>query len=279
MIKKILSFVALIMLFACGWLFFNGTLAQIQTGQIDSLGIHLDNASFKDSSVRTLDIKAHKVNFKTGAVGELTINTTDFVKTEVAFDRFDLFLENISLVPGDLISHQRLILKQPVKAKAYIEMSEKSLTHILNQPQIAKKMKISFDQQVSKLGLPLGQLAYILFSDPRVQLLPNNQIQVDLFSTLGPFITFPSRFTSQLDVSNGIIKLNNAQINASGYTLPPNASDIIGEKLNDILNINQKLKDDFDIHVESMEIIPHDKIKIHATAVINKLNFGKKDSV
>ena len=107
-------------------------------------------------------------------------------------------------------------------------------------------------------------------------LKPDNTLQVNLFANMGGLMQFPVTFISNVGVENAQIKLTHPKFIASGMPIPDAVSVVIAGKINKILDVNEQLKEDFDIQVKYLEILPNDKIVIKANANVNKLDFGKK---
>jgi len=253
----------------------NTSYAQINTARMGSLNIQLNNASFKKSSIYRLDINAQNVNFDSGKISLININCIGFQQKTLILDGLKLTLKDVAFDTESLLSKQELILQNPVEADASITVTEKGLNTILNQPKVLEKLSKISKVKIKKFGIQLNS-GLISFTEPRAKIFSNNTLRIDMLASLADLVSFPVTFTTKLAVVNGKLVLTSPNIITSGIALPPEVSMIINSKLNSIMDVKEKLEDDVDIKVTSLEVIPGQRIHIKSKAFIKKLKFSKK---
>lgn len=257
----------------------NPALAQIDTASMDSFNIQLDNARFKKSQVFKLNIIARGLNFAEGKVDYLTIMCLGFQDKNIILDKLTLTLNNVNFDPENLFSKQQFLLSSPVDAKASVILTETSINSFLNSPKTLENLSQISKVKIKKFGLELNS-GLISFIEPHAKILPNDTLQIDMLASLGNMINFPVRFSTRLAIANNNLILASPLLNTSGMDLPPEVAQILNAKLNQLIAREQdKIKDDAEISVTSIETIPGTHIALSGKALIKKLKFGKKSEI
>lgn len=256
----------------------NCIYAQIETAQIQNLNIELNNASFQKSNVYKLSINANNVDFSSGRVGTVSINTLGFQKNELILDELNLILKDVSFNTENLFSKKELLLNQPVNGSAYILVTENGLNTILNQPKVLDKFSNLATAKIQKFGIELNS-GLVSFKEPVATILPNNVIQIDMIASLAGLINCPVSFSTTLGIYNSKLMMTSPKMITSGILLPEDIAQKINDKLNSLMDIGEKLEDDLDIKITSLNMIPRNRIVISADALIKKLKFSKKEKV
>ena len=253
----------------------NVSIAQINTASMASLNIQFNKAHFKKSNIHRLDINAHNVNFSTGKIGLIQINCIGFQQKTLILDALTLILKNVAFNTESLLSKQELVLQNPINSEATITVTENGLNTILNQPKVIEKLANISNVKIKKFGIQLNS-GLVSFTEPKAQILSNNTLRIDMLASLADILAFPVTFTTRLAVVNSKLTLIQPNIITSGVVLPAEVSHIINNKLNSIMDLEEKLEDDVDIKVTSLQVIPGKQIQIKANAFIKKLKFSKK---
>jgi hypothetical protein len=244
---------------------------------MQSLNIELHNASFKKSAIGKLLINADQVNFETGEIGSLSARSYQFQNKDLVLDELGISLKNIIFLPDELLSNQALILQQPVQAKAYTLVTEKGINSILNQPKVLEKLSNITKTKIKKFGINLSS-GLISFYEPKARILENNRIEILMTGALSNFVSFPVQYTTTLAVQNSKLVLTQPTLNTSGITLPVEVTQVLNDKLSSLLDIDEKLKEDVDVNIVGLQVLPGDKIIVSADATIRKLKFSKKEN-
>lgn len=275
MIKKrliscIISLITVILL-----VFNSSSYAQINTAKMDSINLQFNKASFKKTYINKLDIKANNVNFAAGNIKSISVICNGIKQKDFFIERLSFTFHNALFNSERLLSGQELLLKQPVNATGSITITETNINAILNNPKTLKKLSNLSKVTIKQLGLKMNA-GLISFVEPKAQILSNNTIRIDMVAALAKMIGFPVTLQTQISIQDGKIILINPKIITSGVGLPEELSGILNNKLNSIIDINEKLKEDVDIKFTSLTVTPHSSINIKANALIKKLNFKKK---
>ena len=275
MIKKrliscIISLITVILL-----VFNSSSYAQINTAKMDSINLQFNKASFKKTYINKLDIKANKVNFAAGNIKSISVICNGIKQKDFFIERLSFTFHNALFNSDRLISGQELLLKQPVNATGSITITEANINAILNNPKTLKKLSNLSKVTIKQLGLKMNA-GLISFVEPKAQILDNNTIRIDMVAALAKMIGFPVTLQTQISIQDGKIILINPKIITSGVGLPEELSGLLNNKLNSIIDINEKLKEDVDIKFTSLTVTPHSSVNIKANALIKKLNFKKK---
>lgn len=272
--KRFLS--CAISLIAAGLLFFNTPgYAQINTAKMNSFHLQFNQATFKKTYINKLDIKANNVNFETGSIKSISVNCNGIKQKDFFIERLSFVFQNALFNSDLLLSNQQLLLKNPVNATGSITITEDNINAILNNPKTLEKLSNLSKIKIRQFGIKMNG-GVISFVEPKAQILGNNTLRIDMIAALANMIGFPVTLQTQITLQNGKIVLTNPKIITSGVGLPEELSGLLNNKLNSIIDINEKLKEDVDIKFTSLNITPRTSINIKANALIKKLNFKKK---
>lgn len=277
MLKKLLIICSFTLIFLNLVNYDNVTYAQIQGSKISNIKVELNSADFVKSYIDKLYVSASGVDFSTGRADSVDVHTFGYHKNDLIIDEINITLTNISFVTEKLISNQELVLNTPVNASGNLIVTEKAINSILNQPKVLDKFSNLAETKISKFGIPINA-GMISFYQPRALILQNNRLQIDMMASLANILTFPVKFTCTVTLTNSRLMMSSPELVTSGITLPDDISQKINDKLNSLLDMNSKLEDDLDININSLQMIPRQKIILAGSAKIKKLNFGRKEN-
>lgn len=272
--KKFLS--CTISLMTALLIFFNTPgYSQINTAQMNSFNLQFNQASFKKTYINKLDIKANNVNFATGSIRSISVNCNGIKQKDFFIERLSFVFQNALFNSDLLLSNQELLLKNPVNATGSITITEENINAILNNPKTLEKLSNLSKIKIKQFGIKMGG-GVISFVEPKAQILGNNTLRIDMIAALANMIGFPVTLQTQITLQNGKIVLTNPKIITSGMGLPEELSGLLNNKLNSLIDVDEKLKEDVDIKFTALNITPRASINLKANAVIKKLNFKKK---
>jgi hypothetical protein len=252
------------------------TFAQINTARMDSLNIELNNATFKKFNTGKLSINLINTNFITGEISRLIVTVIDINTKDLYLNRLGFTLNNVNFTPERLIKDQELILKNPVRAKAYIQITETGINQTLNQPKVLEKLSNVTRTKIKKLGIELSG-GLISFQEPEARILENNRIEIAMKATLSNLVGFPVKYSAILTLVDSKLALVNPRLNASGVTLPGEVTQILNNKLSELLDVDKRLKDDAQVNITDVKVIPGQYVLINGDAIIHKLRYSKKN--
>lgn len=253
----------------------NTAYSQLKNSKISNLKVELNKADFTESSFDKLFVESNGVDFSNGTATFVGIHSFGFRKDDIIIDEINVTLKNISFVTDSLISNQELLLNNPVEASGNIVVTEKAINSILNQPKILENFSNMTETKISKFGIQLNA-GMISFYQPKASILPNNRLQIEMMASVANLLAFPVKFSCTIALQNSRLTMSSPELITSGVTLPSDISQIINDKLNQLLDMNAKIGDEMNVQITSLEMVPRQKIIVSGTATIKKLNFGKK---
>ncbi|MGD9579814.1 MAG: LmeA family phospholipid-binding protein [Vampirovibrionia bacterium] len=250
--------------------------AQLSTAKMDVLRLQFNNATFKKTAITKLDIKASNVNFASGSIKNISVLCTGIKQKDIFIDKMNFTFNNAQFSSEKLLTNQELMLKNPVTASGSITITENNINTMLNNTKTQKKLANLAKIKIKQLGLKING-GLVSFIKPKAHILPNNTLRIEMTAALAGMIGFPVILQSQITLQNNKIVLTNPKIITSGMDLPDEISGLLNQKLNEIIDVNEKFKEDADIRFTSVNVIPNSSINITANALIKKLNFKKKN--
>lgn len=271
-------YICLIILFAC---ILNITIApvmaQIKTAKMEKLNISFNNVTFKKSFINNLNINASNVDFSEGKIGDLSAKSSGFINNKIILDNLEIAFKNVFFYTDSLFSGQKFILKKPVKTQAKARITQLSLNKTLNQPKLLNELSNLTRARINNLGIDLN-IGLISFHNPKARILPNNTIQIEMMGSMSPLFSFPVKYITTLNISNSKLILTSPQLIASGIALPIEVTNLLNQKLSSIMDIDERLKEDAEVTITSINMIPDKEITITAEAIIKKLEFSKREN-
>jgi hypothetical protein len=278
MLTKIIKLITILIVFTFIQQYNNYTLAQSLIAKMDNLNIDINNAYFQKANVGKLNITGNNVDLSTGKIDSITFQAKNIQIKDLLLDQADLTLKDISFNSDNLIHQKELVLKQPVEAQISILSTEFGLNTMLNQTKVLDKFSNVANAKIQKFGLEING-GLISFKGPKVLILANNCLQIDMNAFIFNLINFPVSFYTTLAISNNKIILTNPKLVTSGFGLPDNIAQILNDKINSLLNMEDKVDENFEIKVTSIQMTPGKSILVYGTTRTKKLRFGKKENI
>ena len=272
MLKKIISAILLTLLFICSGT--NYVYAQSDISKIDNLVLNLHNAYFQDFSVDNLNLTTNFLDFNSNKISDLYVKIRGIHSKDIILDELDLLFKDIYLDIKSLIAKRDFALKQPLQANVTIIATEKTLNQLISNPVILNNLSNLATTKISKLGIDLGS-GMISFKDPKIKILPNNSLELNLVSSFANTISYPVSLTTKLAIQNSNLVSISPKLSSYGITLPQNISDKLNDQINGVLDFKKKLGKNFEVKMVSIQTVPNNRIIITAETTINKLKLGK----
>lgn len=252
----------------------DSAFSQVYNSKMDNMKLEFNNVNFQKSFFNKLLINLTNADFTNGTIDNVIVNSFGFQKKDLLIDEVDIALKGLALNTDSLFTKQMLVLSKPVEALGTIIITEKSINSILNQPQVLDKLKNIVQMPKTLPGLPNGMVSLV---DPRASIVSNNRLQLDMKASIANIIRIPVCFSANLSLINNKLLFTDPKISSSGLVLPNEVTNMVNNKLNDIINIDDKFNNnDIAVKITSLQMLPGQKITVNGKALISKLNLGKK---
>lgn len=253
---------------------FTTSNAQVYNSKMDNMKLEFNNVNFQNSFFNKLLITLINADFTNGTIDNISVNSLGFQKKDLLIDEVSIELKNLVINTDSLFSKQVFALSKPAEAIGTLIVTEKSINSILNQPQVLSRLKniVQLPKGMSRISTETVSLV-----DPKASIISQNRIQVEMKAAIANFIKIPVNFSANLTLLNNKLLFTQPMISSSGMVLPDEVTNLLNNKLNEIINIEDKLNNnDIDIKITSLQMHPGQKIIVNGRALISKLNLGKK---
>jgi hypothetical protein len=232
----------------------------------ESIRLDIKQARFASHSVGRMILDAQGVDFKKGALTSLGADIADGNFDNVLVDQLKLDTSGFSFDSLELLNHRRFVLDQPINAKVFLKISEKSLNNFITNPKTMEKLQKAVSKKTGNFNL-------ITFSNPTFKFTDRAKVRLTMDSSLGNAVAVPMEFNGNLNVENGKLVFNNLKMTSNGVQLPVDISDIFQKKLNELVDLQKLGKNNFVIHADKMNVSNHN-LEINGTAALTRLEFG-----
>jgi hypothetical protein len=252
----------------------------LASAKFGRLKIELDDAQFMNSAVSKVSISADKMNMEEGTLEGLSIDVSGGQFAELSIDKLSMATAGpLRFDSQALINKRSLEFDKPANAQVTAAITQASLNHFLNQPEILKRLSASAKKRLPVLSHMLGQNVEIglKFSEARLALKPDNNVNLSFDSRLGVgkvSMSVPVSMSTKLSLEDGWIKLTDMHLLTSGQEVAPDLGEKVVNKINSLSSwVNHT--GDIQFRFTDLKVVADDHFELTGTAQVNRLRFGR----
>lgn len=234
------------------------------------VSLEIIDGSFNYYNAGKIRVEANAIDFRNGSLGGLHVNVAKGDFDNIWVDQMNIQTAAFNFDTFELLNHRRFVFAQPINGSVNLTISEDSLNHFLQHPKTLERL----EKAVAK---KTGGMKVMTFSNPQLKMLKDNQIQLDVLTTVGGGIQVPVQMLGKLAILNNNLAFSNLKVVSQNneVPLPLDVTKPMEKQLNDLINLEKLGKQTFVIRANSLKM-KKGVIDIAGDATFTKLEFGTK---
>lgn len=238
----------------------------IPSGSAKRIELTIEDGRFDEHSSGELTLLLENIDFKAGKAANLTADVRDGHFDAVLLDELHFETGAFAFDSLELMNSRRFVMKQPVNAKLYLEISEDNMQAFLSNPKTIGKLEKAIAKNT-------GGLRLIRFTNPVLNFEGRERFKLTLNVLLGGAALAPIDMFGKMAVDNGRVVFKELAVGEKANQLPVDIARVFENQLNKMFDLRDKGGSQFQITADDFDIT-NSRLKVDGHVRIEALELG-----
>jgi hypothetical protein len=217
----------------------------LPSGAAETMRLEIQKGRFAEQSVERLSLMAQGIDFKQGALRQLTAELNNALFDTLPLDALKIVTGPFAFSPQELLGHRRFMLDKPVNASVQLRITEKNMNDFFSNPRLIEKLEKSIAKKT-------GNISLFKISNPSLTLLGKNRLRCQMNVSLAGAVSSPIEMIGLLGLKNQKLALQDVALTANGTSLPFDMASTFQSRFNEAIDFERIGKKTFQIQANKL---------------------------